>query len=192
MAKVNYVVREKSRLTTGLFTSRTEEWETPRYVFSPLHAEFNFQVDVCATSENAKCKVFFDKSVDGLRREWSPFRCWMNPPYGKNISKWMKKAFQESQRGALVVCLIPARTDTKWWHEWVMRSAEIRFISGRISFGDGKQSAPFPSCIVIFYPELENPYRLSVPVILSVQFDRSTYRMRVIRSQDRNDALELL
>jgi phage N-6-adenine-methyltransferase len=88
-------VSEKSRLTQGLFTSRTEEWETPDYVFIPLNKEFEFQVDVCATSENAKCKIYFDKSVDGLKREWSPFRCWMNPPYGSNISKWMKKALKK-------------------------------------------------------------------------------------------------
>ena len=178
----------KSNLTSGLFTSRTEEWETPLYVFLSLNKEFNFQIDVCATSENAKCKVFFDKSVDGLKREWSPFKCWMNPPYGKNISSWMKKAFEESQRGALVVCLIPSRTDTKWWHQWVMKSAEIRFVSGRISFGNSKQSAPFPSCIVIYYPELENPYKLSVPVIKSVDFAKSKKVMRVI-SNSKNDNL---
>ena len=104
----------------------------------------------------------------------------MNPPYGRNISTWMKKAFEESQRGALVVCLIPSRTDTKWWHQWVMKSAEVRFVSGRISFGDSKQSAPFPSSIVVYYPELENPYKLSVPIISSVSFDKSKNSMRVI------------
>lgn len=171
---------EKSRLNTALFTSRSEEWGTPQHVFRPLHSEFRFQVDVCATSENAKCKVFFDKSVNGLDREWSPFRCWMNPPYGGQISNWVKKAFLESQRGALVVCLVPARTDTQWWHTWVMKAAEIRFVAGRIAFGDGKQSAPFPSCIAVFYPELENPYKLSVPAIKSVRFDKRTQRMRIL------------
>ncbi|MEO8168283.1 MAG: DNA N-6-adenine-methyltransferase, partial [bacterium] len=144
------------------------------------HSEFHFQVDVCATSENAKCKVFFDKTVDGLAREWSPFRCWMNPPYGSKISNWVKKAFQESQRGALVVSLLPARTDTQWWHTWVMKAAEIRFVAGRIAFSEGKQSAPFPSCIAIFYPELENPYRFSVPVIKSVRFDKATHQMKIL------------
>jgi site-specific DNA-methyltransferase (adenine-specific) len=182
----------KSRLTSGLFTSRTEEWETPAYVFLALNNEFNFQVDVCATSENTKCKVYFDKSVDGLKREWSPFRCWMNPPYGRDISKWMKKAFNESQRGALVVCLIPSRTDTKWWHDWVMKASEIRFVSGRISFGDSKNSAPFPSCIVIYYPELENPYKLSVPVIKSVSFDKSRNTMKFISSSSINDRTDRL
>jgi phage N-6-adenine-methyltransferase len=178
----------KSRLTSGLFTSRTEEWETPSYIFLSLNKEFNFQVDVCATSENAKCKVFFDKSVDGLKREWSPFRCWMNPPYGRNISSWMKKAFGESQRGALVVCLIPSRTDTKWWHHWVMKSAEVRFVSGRISFGSSKQSAPFPSCIVIYYPELENPYKLTVPIIKSVSFDKTKNKMILLSDFKNNDS----
>jgi site-specific DNA-methyltransferase (adenine-specific) len=183
------VESNKSKLTSGLFSSRTEEWETPNYVFLSLNKEFNFQVDVCATSENSKCKIFFDKSVDGSRREWSPFRCWMNPPYGRNISTWMKKAFEESQRGALVVCLIPSRTDTKWWHQWVMKAAEIRFVSGRISFGTSKQSAPFPSCIVIYYPELENPYKLTVPIIKSVSFDKSKNIMRIISTTETDKLL---
>ena len=178
---------QKSKLTKGLFTSRTEEWETPSYVFLALKKEFGFQVDVCATSENAKCKIYFDKSVDGLKREWSPFSCWMNPPYGRNIGAWMKKAFEESQRGALVVCLIPSRTDTKWWHKWAMKAAEIRFVSGRISFSNSKQSAPFPSCIVIYYPELENPYKLSVPIIKSVSFAKSKSIMKIISDSNEDN-----
>jgi phage N-6-adenine-methyltransferase len=176
---------DKSRLTSGLFTSRTEEWETPQYVFSILNKEFNFQVDVCATSENAKCKAYFDKQVDGLKQEWSPFRCWMNPPYGKNISHWMKKAYQESQRGAMVVCLVPSRTDTRWWHEWAMKAGEVRLIAGRLSFGNSEQSAPFPSSIVIFYPELENPYKLNVPVISSVRFDKIKKHMKIIIPEEK-------
>ena len=152
----------------------------------PLNQEFKFQVDVCATSENTKCKIYFDKEVDGLQREWSPFRCWMNPPYGRDISKWMKKAFTESQRGALVVCLIPSRTDTKWWHDWVMRSSEVRLISGRINFSYSKNSAPFPSCIVIYYPELDNPHKLSIPIMKSVSFDKSKNRMKFISTSALN------
>lgn len=163
---------KKSRLNAGLFSSNSDEWETPQYVFNILQQEFNFQIDVCANSENNKCEDFFSKEIDGLKQEWSPYRCWMNPPYGKSIKLWMNKALDESKKGALVVCLIPSRTDTKWWHEFAMRSAEIRFIEGRLCFGKGKQSAPFPSCIVIFYPEFENPYKLSVPVIKSVYFDK--------------------
>jgi phage N-6-adenine-methyltransferase len=193
--KADTVKREgsdRSRLSNGLFTSRTEEWETPLYVFKAIDMEFRFQVDVCASLENTKCKIFFDKNVDGLKQEWSPFRCWMNPPYGKNISKWMKKAFHESEHGALVVCLIPCRTDTRWWHDWVMKAGEIRFIAGRISFGNGKQSAPFPSCIVVYYPELENPYKLSVPVIKSVKFDKANHRMYVLTDNKLDNIDQLL
>lgn len=99
LVKIDIARSSKSKLTRGLFTSRTEEWETPEYVFLPLDKEFKFQIDVCATSENAKCKTFFDKSIDGLREEWSPLRCWMNPPYGKNISKWIKKHLLKASEG---------------------------------------------------------------------------------------------
>jgi len=161
-----------SRLNVGMFSSRSDEWETPQYVFDILMREFNFQIDVCATHQNSKCSEYFTKENDGLIKEWSPFRCWMNPPYGTNIKKWMGKALNESKKGALIVCLVPSRTDTKWWHEFAMKSGEIRFIEGRLCFGDGKQSAPFPSCIVIFYPEFENPYKLNVPIIKSVYFNK--------------------
>ncbi len=178
MARIDYTENKKPRLTQGVFTSRTEEWATPLYVFKFLNEEFDFQIDVCATTENAKCKLFFDKPTDGLKQDWSPYRCWMNPPYGKEISKWMKKAYYESQRGALVVCLVPARTDTKWWHDWAMKAAEIRFVVGRISFGDGTQPAPFPSCIVIFYPELENPYKMNVPMMKSIHYPKPSLKTK--------------
>ena len=163
---------KNSKLNSGLFSSSSDEWETPQYVYDILNKEFKFQIDVCATHENTKCREYFTKEIDGLLQEWSPYRCWMNPPYGKNIKQWMKKAFYESKKGALIVSLIPSRTDTKWWHEYAMKSAEIRFIEGRLSFGNEKQSAPFPSCIVIFYPEFDNPYKLNVPVIRSVYYDK--------------------
>lgn len=175
-----FIESRKAKLNSGLFTSTTEEWGTPLHVFNALNSEFHFQVDVCATPGNAKCKVYFTKEVDGLKQDWSPYRCWMNPPYGKNIHAWMNKAHLESQKGALVVCLVPARTDTRWWHHSAMKAGEIRFVWGRISFGDGKQSAPFPSCIAVFYPELENPFKMSVPVISSVKFDKSSQQMRIL------------
>lgn len=177
---IQQIESQKSKLTSGMFSSRSDEWATPQYVFNILNEEFKFQLDVCATKENAKCTIFFDKQVDGLKQEWSPFRCWMNPPYGNNIKLWMKKAHIESQKGALVVCLIPSRTDTKWWHEHAMKSSEIRFISGRLSFGNEKQSAPFPSSVVIYYPELDNPYKLSVPIIKSVKFDKGLQQLKII------------
>lgn len=124
-------------------------WETPQHVFDELNQEFRFDVDVCATKENAKCATFFSPEMDGLKREWEG-TCWMNPPYGRQIHLWVKKAYESSlKNGVTVVCLLPARTDTKWWHDYCMKG-EIRFIKGRLKFGDGKNSAPFPSAIVIF------------------------------------------
>ena len=153
------------KINKGLFTSQTDEWETPQHVFDKLNEEFNFTLDVCATEENAKCKQYFTKETDGLLQQWTPNRCFMNPPYGRQIKEWIKKAYCASQFGALVVCLIPARTDTRWWHRFVMESSEIRFIKGRLKFGKSKQGAPFPSCIVIFKPDPSN-----TPNCKSVQF----------------------
>lgn len=136
-------------LNQGLFSSRTDMWETPQHVFDELNQEFRFDVDVCATKENAKCATFFSPEMDGLKQEWEG-TCWMNPPYGRQIHLWVKKAYESSlKNGVTVVCLLPARTDTKWWHDYCMEG-EIRFIKGRLKFGDGKNSAPFPSAIVIF------------------------------------------
>ena len=131
-----------------MFTSATDEWATPQNFFDELNAEFGFQLDVCATPENAKCPKYFTKADDGLAQKWEGV-CWMNPPYGKNIGKWVRKAFESAQDGATCVCLLPARTDTKWWHENCMKG-EVRFIRGRLKFGNAKHSAPFPSAIVIF------------------------------------------
>ena len=131
-----------------MFSSKTDLWETPQHLFNELNTEFNFEIDVCALPENAKCKKYFTPEEDGLQQEWKG-TCWMNPPYGRQISKWVKKAYESSLKGATVVCLLPARTDTKWWHEYCMKG-EIRFIRGRLKFGDAKNSAPFPSAIVIF------------------------------------------
>ena len=135
-------------INTGLFTSSTDNWSTPKKLFDELNKEFNFTTDVCASLENAKCKNFFNKEKDGLKQEWTGV-CWMNPPYGREIGKWLKKAYESSINGATVVCLIPARTDTAWWHDYVMKG-KIRFIRGRLKFGNSKNSAPFPSAIVVF------------------------------------------
>lgn len=138
-------------LNAGMLSSNTDEWETPQDFFDKLNAEFSFGLDVCATQENAKCPAFYTKEQDGLVKAWhkSAAVCWMNPPYGKQISAWMKKAYEESQKGATVVCLVPARTDTAWWHDYAMRGS-VRFVRGRLKFGGGKNSAPFPSAVVIF------------------------------------------
>ena len=134
----------------ALFSSSTVEWETPKELFEALNKRFRFELDVCATAENSQCSRWFDKETDGLSREWKG-RCWMNPPYGREIGAWVRKARQEAERGALVVGLLPARTDTKWWHENVLGHAEVRFIAGRLRFGNAKNSAPFPSAIAVWW-----------------------------------------
>lgn len=135
-------------INTGLFTSNTDLWETPQYLFDQLNNEFHFDIDVCAIPENAKSEKYFTPEQDGLKQQWVG-TCWMNPPYGRQIGKWVKKAYESSLNGATVVCLLPARTDTKWWHDYCVKG-EIRFIKGRIKFGGSKGNAPFPSVIVIF------------------------------------------
>lgn len=130
------------------FMSQTDEWPTPQSFFDAQHARWNFTLDVCATPENAKCPRYYTRADDGLKQSWTGERCWMNPPYGRVIGDWMRKAYEESQRGALVVCLVPARTDTAWWHDYAAKG-EVTFIRGRLKFGDGKNSAPFPSALVV-------------------------------------------
>ena len=140
---------------TVLFSRKSDEWTTPQWLFDLLDREFHFQVDAAATKENAKLAVYFEDldSVPTLEFGWymkgAWERFWLNPPYSK-IAPFMKKAYEESLKGAIVVCLIPCRTDTRYWHDYVMMAHEIRLIKGRLKFGDGKNSAPFPSCIVIF------------------------------------------
>lgn len=138
-------------INQGLFTSNTDLWATPQSFFDKLHDEFGFEVDVCANHENAKCPVFFTKEQDGLQQNWNDKTCWMNPPYGREIKSWVKKA--SDARGVVVVCLLPARTDTSWFHDYIYNNwwVEIRFVRGRLKFGDATNSAPFPSMIVIFY-----------------------------------------
>lgn len=132
------------------FSSTTDLWSTPQSFFDALNDEFGFTVDVCASPENAKCRRFFTAKDDGLAQVWEGF-CWMNPPYGRTIGKWMEKAFLSAEQGATVVCLIPARTDTAWWHDYAAKG-EVRFIRGRLKFGGHSNSAPFPSAVVIFKP----------------------------------------
>ena len=132
------------------FSSATDLWATPQDFFDRLHAEFGFELDVCATPDNAKCSRYYTVNDDGLAQEWTG-TCWMNPPYGRAIAGWMRKAWQAAQQGATVVCLVPARTDTRWWHDYAMKG-EIRYVKGRLKFGDAKTNAPFPSAVVIFRP----------------------------------------
>ena len=133
-------------MNRGLFTSKTDMWETPQEFYDKLNQEFHFTFDVCAISENAKCDRYYTPEMDGLKQEWEGV-CWMNPPYGKEVGKWVKKACESK---CTVVCLLPARTDTKWFHEYINQKAEVRFIKGRLKFRNSRNSAPFPSMIVIY------------------------------------------
>ena len=136
-------------ITKGMLSSNTDLWETPQDFFDKLNEEFHFDLDVCALPENAKCEKYFTPEQDGLSEEWHG-TCWMNPPYGRKIGAWVQKAYETSvHAGGTVVCLLPARTDTAWWHDYVMKG-EVRFIRGRLKFGGSKNSAPFPSAVVVF------------------------------------------
>src|SRR3990167_834926 len=128
------------------FSSKTDEWETPQDLFDALSVEFEgFGTDVCATKENAKVLHYFSKEQDGLKQDWTDLDCWMNPPYGRQIGKWVEKAATGGAKR--VVALLPARTDTRWFHNWIYGKAEIRFLKGRLKFSNSKNSAPFPSMI---------------------------------------------
>jgi len=133
----------------ALFSSARADWETPSNLFARLHREFSFTLDVCATPDNTKCPRYFTPAIDGLCQPWTG-RCWMNPPYGRSIGAWVSKAREESRKIATVVGLLPARTDTAWWHQDVMQAREIRLLRGRLTFVGAPSPAPFPSAIVIF------------------------------------------
>ena len=130
------------------FSSKSDDWATPQDLFDELNAIHKFTLDVCASPSNAKCANYFTKDTNALEREWYGV-CWMNPPYGREIGKWMKKAYETSFNNSKVVCLVPARTDTAWWHDYAMKG-KITFLRGRLKFNGHKNSAPFPSAIVVF------------------------------------------
>jgi len=145
------------------FSSKTNEWATPQDFFDRLNAEFNFDLDPCSDGTNAKCERYFTEEDDGLAQSWSGSVVFMNPPYGRAIGEWIRKAYEESiTGGAVVVALIPSRTDTKYWHDYVMKAKEIRLVKGRLKFGDGRNSAPFPSAVVIFQSHTNKYPKLSV------------------------------
>ena len=138
-------------LNQGMLSSKTDLWATPQDFFDTLNTEFHFDIDVCALPENAKCGQYFTPQDDGLRMAWHGV-CFMNPPYGRTIGQWIEKAWREVQSGRAdkVVCLLPARTDTKWFQNYCLKSSDIRFLRGRLKFGGSKHGAPFPSVIVVF------------------------------------------
>jgi phage N-6-adenine-methyltransferase len=131
------------------FLSGSDEWSTPQEFFDELNAVFHFDLDACASPCNAKCPRYFTKADDALRQDWAG-TVWMNPPYGRQIGQFMRKAYESSLQGATVVCLVPSRTDTRWWHEYATKGA-IVFLEGRLRFGGSSTGAPFPSAIVIFW-----------------------------------------
>jgi|TARA_E500000331_G_C17167272_1_gene674439 phage N-6-adenine-methyltransferase len=135
-----------------MFSSQTDNWATPQEFFDKLNWRFGpFDLDPCATTHNTKCANFFTEAEDGLDKDWEGFTTFVNPPYGRGIDKWIEKAFMESRKNdTRVVMLIPARTDTKYWHQYVMKAEEVYFIKGRLKFGDCENSAPFPSAVVVF------------------------------------------
>lgn len=132
------------------FRSETADWSTPQDLFDTLNDEFKFTLDVCATAKNAKCPLYYTIQQDGLAQHWTG-TCWCHPPYGRGIERWIRKAYESSQMGATVVLLIPAHTDTRYWHDWVVRG-ETRFVKGRLRFSDSKSAAPHASVIVVFRP----------------------------------------
>ena len=141
-----------------LFSSKSMEWATPRPFFMRLNEQFNFTLDPCAQSHNALCSRYYTAEEDGLKQNWAGNQVFVNPPYGRGIKEWVKKCYEEgTKKDTTVVMLIPARTDTKYWHDYVMRADEIRFVKGRIKFGGGNNSAPFPSAVVVFRHDQGHP-----------------------------------
>lgn len=151
--------------TEVMFSSKTDQWATPQDFFDKLNDEFHFTLDPCADEFNHKCDRYYTEEIDGLKQSWQNERVFCNPPYGKEIGKWVEKAYAENLiGGALVVMLIPARTDTKWFHDYIYNkpNVEIRFVKGRLKFGNSENSAPFPSMLVVFKrePLMINAYDL--------------------------------
>ena len=144
---------------SACLSSNNMTWETPQDLFDELDQEFRFSLDVCATPETAKCDRYFTPEIDGLAQEWHGV-CWCNPPYGREIGQWIAKAREAGRKGATVVCLIPSRTDTRYWHDHIwddknhcpQLGVEVRLIRGRLKFGDAKNAAPFPSAVIVFRP----------------------------------------
>jgi|TARA_R110002110_G_scaffold222972_1_gene436845 phage N-6-adenine-methyltransferase len=139
----------------AMFSSKSLEWATPQHFFDQLEATFGeFTLDPCTNDSNYKVKNRFTETEDGLKQDWSGNKVFMNPPYGRVIKHWIKKAYEEGQKEeTMVVALIPARTDTRYWHDYVMKAHAIYFVKGRLKFGNGENSAPFPSAVIVFKKE---------------------------------------
>jgi phage N-6-adenine-methyltransferase len=141
-------------------SSEDMTWATPREWFDYLDLEFKFTLDPCCVEATAKCQLFYTPETDGLKQSWSGHRVFMNPPYGDALYRWMQKAYDECRtNGALVVCFVPARVDTQWWHDFAAKASDIRFPVGRVRFAGADASAPFPVAIVIFRPRVDGGVR---------------------------------
>lgn len=145
-----------------LFSSDAHDWATPDSLFREVDSEFGFTLDAAASKWNAKCDNFLTKEDDALTKDWAELAgkdgaVWLNPPYGRTLKDWMKKAYETSLLGVPVVCLVFCRSDTKWWHKWAMKSSEVRLIEGRVTFGGAKSGAPAPSCLVVFDEKRRSP-----------------------------------
>lgn len=173
MPKNNRPAQPRPRLTRGVFSSHSVEWSTPGDIYHWLDEQFHFELDVCATRHNHKCPRYFTRETDGLAQSWAG-ACFMNPPY-RVIEPWMQKAVASARNGATVVCLIPVRSDTVWWHDTIPYAAEVWLLNGRLSFTkhdsrgnpvEGTSNAAFPCAVVVFRPDppAEGPvYRLVTP-----------------------------
>ncbi len=140
--------------TELMFSSKSMEWSTPQDFFDKLDEEFDFTLDPCCTIESAKCKKFYTAEDNGLIQDWNKERVFCNPPYGRKIHLWVEKCYKESKKRTLIVMLIPSRTDTKYFHDFIYGKAELRFVKGRLKFGNGVAPAPFPSMVVIYNGDL--------------------------------------
>ena len=146
-------------MNSALLSSKKMDWCTPQDFFDRLNEEFGFVLDAAATDKTAKCPLYYTPETDGLKSSWKVAgggTVFCNPPYGREIGKWVQKAYEEAQAGTPIVLLIPARTDTSYFHDFIYHKAEIRFIKGRLKFGGCKDAAPFPSMVVIFGKEKEH------------------------------------
>jgi phage N-6-adenine-methyltransferase len=143
-------------MNDGLFSSDRIDWETPPEFFALIDSEFHFDLDVCALPRNKKTPRCYTPEEDGLEQDWHG-TCWMNPPYGKEIVYWVRKAYESAKQGTTVVALVPARVDSRWWHEYCMKASEVRFVERRLKFVGATAPAPFPCALVVFRPGDNTP-----------------------------------
>lgn len=137
-------------MNAALLSSKSNEWRTPQAFFNELDREFHFTLDPASTDENAKCAKHYTAEDNGLMQDWTGETVFCNPPYGRELPRWVEKCAKAAGGGTVVVMLIPARTDTKAFHQFIYGKAEIRFIKGRLHFNESKDAAPFPSMVVVF------------------------------------------